>query len=498
MQSLIRSAFLFSVLVSVAIAAPPRRLPPGGEVHPETTLALYRATVLARELRDREGKRLVEFRDLPKAVQEIAGNLTKEQIELLARYESVLKSSSNPKARQAALEELHRTFWDIVPEKRVEELGNFGGAQKITLDTINKIADGTLAKTDKTLERRLEDARTELKRTEVTRAAEADLATGRRNLLAAAEALDSPGLTRDMVSFARQDGMLGSGGGKLLAPMTAMLKEAGEAMEAPQFKGKPAAATLKRAARAMADYALFYEDAAGLESTASVFTGVLRGARTSGSTSSLEGMMRMIEKPVEAAKAELASELGAKGLKALVEKTRKELGEEGKGLKDEEVAKEISLRDLRAAVEEKLLAKYGDKPEKLEAELKKLDRKIDDKHDGALAEALAKLCIQDGKVDEAKVDILANLVAKSKRRLSCVGKRISNAMRGVAAKLKGGMTITGISTAALLALGSSLQAKAVPCSEGDSKACPALARLEEPAKASGSGPKMINLQTHKK
>ena len=74
MQSLIRSAFLCAVFASLAFAAPPaRRVSRGGEVHPESTLGLYRASVLARELRDLpEGKGLAEFKKLPEAVQEIA------------------------------------------------------------------------------------------------------------------------------------------------------------------------------------------------------------------------------------------------------------------------------------------------------------------------------------------------------------------------------------------------------------------------------------------
>jgi hypothetical protein len=482
-----------------ALAGPPglKRIPPGAEIHPESTLHLYRTAALAKRL-----KGSPEFNQLPQEIRDIAINLTDAQVDLLRRYETILKNGTNQRLRQVALEQLHRTFWEVVPAAQVERISGFANVERITNTAIEKLARGQYDATQQNMIARVQQ---QWKLSEASRQAEVQIVTARQKLLDTASQFASTGLMRDVVHFVHQDGVLGQRS-TLLGSMQSLLTAASDALGPNTFIGRSESksnrAFIQRAFRKMSDYAMIHENPDGFADAVMIFSGVLKGANTSGNLAGVEGMLRLIERPVEAARAELLDRAKKAGvLEDLKAKVRREMEAEGKSPTDEEVLQEISLRDLRQAVEGKLLNDYAANPNRLEKELTGLDNAIRAKHDQALGESLAKLLVtSNGQINQARLNILKRLFAKPKRGRPCLNPRLLGSLGGVATAVGAMALIPGVATAdqpaAKKALEAAIRDELLPCAEGNANTCPEINDMEPPAPRVPPPPATIDLNSH--
>jgi hypothetical protein len=477
-----------------ALAGPPKRIPPGAQIHPQSTLHLYRTAALAKRLKDSP-----QFNQLPQEIRDIATNLTDAQVELLRSYETILEKSTNPRLRQVALEQLHRTFWEVVPATQVERINRFANVEPITNTAIEKLARGQYDATQQNMIARVQQ---QWKLSEASRQAEVQIVTARQKLLDTASQFASTGLMRDVVHFVHQDGVLGQRS-TLLGSMQSLLTAASDALGPNTFIGRSESnrAFIQRAFRKMSDYAMIHENPDGFADAVMIFSGVLKGANTSGNLAGVEGMLRLIERPVEAARAELLDRAKKAGvLEDLKAKVRREMEAEGKSPTDEEVLQEISLRDLRQAVEGKLLNDYAANPNRLEKELTGLDNAIRAKHDQALGESLAKLLVtSNGQINQARLNILKRLFAKPKRGRPCLNPRLLGSLGGVATAVGAMALIPGVATAdqpaAKKALEAAIRNELLPCAEGDENKCLEI-KEDPPAARVPPPPATIDLNSH--
>jgi hypothetical protein len=490
-----------SLMASSALAERGRRpIPPGAQLHPESTLSLYRTAALARRLQGTP-----EFSRLPPEIRDVAANLTDGQVDLLGRYDAILRNGTNPRLRQVALEQLHRTFWEVVPAAQVERINEFAKAERVTSAAIAEIARGQY--NDATTRNLVARVREDVDASGSSRRAEEQILTARRNLFDTASQFASTGVMRDVVHFAHQDGVLGQNS-KLLGSMQSLLTATSEALGPNTFIGRSESnrAFVQRAFRKMSDYAMIHESPDGLADAAMIFGGVLKGANTSGNLAGVEGMLRLIDAPVEAARAELLDRAGKAGvLEALKAKVRREMEAEGKKPTDEEVAREISLRDLRQAIEGKLLNDHANNPQRLQTEISRLDEAIRAKHDQALGESLAKLLVTpEGRINPDRLNILKRLFAKPKRGRACLNKRLLGSLGGVATAVGAIALLPGVATAnqpaAKQALQAAIRDQLLPCAEGDEKKCPAVLEMSQPASGGAAPvaapPANIDLNSH--